>query len=61
MTGLLTKREAAGYLGVSVRTLDRLRQQKLILALKIRRLVRFRVADLDEFLSQAAADRTAVA
>jgi excisionase family DNA binding protein len=47
---LLTKREAAAFLRVSERILDRFRAEKLITAIKVRGVIRFREEDLLAFL-----------
>jgi excisionase family DNA binding protein len=52
MPTLLTKREAAEYLRVSERTLDRLRARKLIPSLKVAGAVRFLRQDIEDYLSQ---------
>lgn len=49
---LLTKRETADFLRVSERTLDRLRQSKLIKSVKVRGGVRFEQKDVEKFLRQ---------
>ena len=49
---LIDKEEAATYLRVSVRTLDRLRVVGELKSIKIAGCVRFRVADLEEYLRQ---------
>ncbi len=47
---LLNKKEAAAYLRLSTRTVDRMRAAKTIRAIKVRGSIRFRLQDLDEFL-----------
>ena len=47
---LLTRVEAAAYLKVSVRTIDRLRVPKY----QVGRLIRIRKSDLDDYLSSGA-------
>lgn len=47
---LLTKQEASAYLAVSRRTVDRFRQKGLLPAVKVGHVVRFALADLDDFL-----------
>jgi len=52
MWQLLTKREAAEYLRISERTLDRYRGLKLINSVKVRNVVRFAQSDLEDFLKR---------
>ncbi len=47
---LLTKKEAAKFLRVSERTIDRFRAEKLITTIKVRGVIRFRQEDLLDFL-----------
>ncbi len=47
---LLTEREAAEYLGVSPRTLWGLRNEGQVRCVKIRRLVKYEVAELERFI-----------
>jgi excisionase family DNA binding protein len=49
---LMTRREAANYLRVSERTIDRLRKQKLIPSVKVARGVRFLPEDIESYLRQ---------
>ena len=53
MTRPLTKREAADYLRVSERTLDRYRTKGLVRAVKGLGKVVFRPQDLEEFLAKS--------
>jgi excisionase family DNA binding protein len=48
----MTRREAANYLRVSERTIDRLRKQKLIPSVKVARGVRFLPEDIESYLRQ---------
>jgi excisionase family DNA binding protein len=52
MPKLLTRREAAQYLRVSERTIDRYRRAKLIRTVKVWGIVRLRREDLDNLLQQ---------
>jgi excisionase family DNA binding protein len=55
MTTLLRKPEAAAFLGVSVRTLTTLVQQRKVIALRpAPKCVRFRPTDLERYLSDSA-------
>lgn len=49
---LLTKAEAAAYLGIAPRTLDDWRTAKAIACIERRGYVRFLPADLDDFLQR---------
>ncbi len=49
---LLTKKEAAERLRVSVRTIDRLRAREELRFVTVGRQVRFRAADLDTFITK---------
>jgi excisionase family DNA binding protein len=49
---LLTKRDAAEQLKVSVRTIDRLRAREELRFVTVGRQVRFRTADLDAFIAK---------
>ena len=49
---LLTKREAALYLKIGVRTLDGWMQRKMLPFFRIGRVIRFRVGDLDAALNK---------
>ncbi|HWB04164.1 MAG TPA: helix-turn-helix domain-containing protein [Verrucomicrobiales bacterium] len=51
LAGLLTKAQAAEYLGIKVRTLDDWRAAKAIPHISRGGYVRFRRGDLDEFLT----------
>ncbi len=51
-TTLLTKREAADRLRVSVRSLDRLRSVGAIKTVKVRGLVRITGAEIDRFITK---------
>ena len=50
MTPLLDKHQAARILRVSIKTLDRLRQQGLLQAVKVRGCVRFHLDDIEQFV-----------
>jgi excisionase family DNA binding protein len=50
--GLLTPRDVAGLLKVSLRTLARLHKARAIRAIKIGRLVRYRRADVERTLAR---------
>lgn len=52
MPKLLTKKEAAEYLRVSERTIDRFRSAKLIRAVKVRGVVRLHLEGLDALLQE---------
>lgn len=52
MSELRTKQEAANYLKCSTRTIDRLRAQGLLRAVKVRGMVRFREQDLEALLKK---------
>lgn len=53
MNAILTRQEAADYLGISTDTLDRLRSAGRIVGARISaRLVRFRRDELDAYLTQ---------
>ena len=47
---VMTKREAAYFLRVSLRTLDRFRMTKLLPSFKVRGIVRLRQEDVENFL-----------
>jgi excisionase family DNA binding protein len=49
---VLTKTEAAAYLRVSRRTLDRFRAAKLLPSFKVGGVVRFRREDLDQLVAR---------
>ncbi len=49
---LLTKKDAAERLKVSVRTIDRLRAKEMLRFVTVGRQVRFRAADLDAFIAK---------
>jgi excisionase family DNA binding protein len=49
---LLTKKDAAERLKVSVRTIDRLRAREELRFVTVGRQVRFRMADLDTFITK---------
>jgi excisionase family DNA binding protein len=58
MQKLLSKRQAAAILSVSVRTLDRLRSTKEIRAVKVRGAVRFEPEEIERYIErQAGASR----
>lgn len=50
MATLLTKKEAAEYLRVCMRTIDRWCKQKLLSSTKVRNVIRFAQSELDDFL-----------
>ena len=50
---LVSVREAARYLGICERTLWSLTQEGRIPAVKIRRCIRYDIADLDSFIATA--------
>lgn len=50
MTELFDKPAAAAYLGVSIRTLDRLRGLKKLKWIQVSGCVRFRIEDLEHFV-----------
>lgn len=53
MKAVLSRQEAAAYLDMSTQTLDRLRANGTITASQVSlRLVKYRLADLDEYLQQ---------
>lgn len=52
MEKLLTKKGAAALLGVSVRTIDRMRAAGQLRCVKVGGGVRFRVADLENFIAR---------
>jgi excisionase family DNA binding protein len=52
MTVLLTKREAAARLRVSVRSLDRLRSQGQIRTVRVRGVVRITESDIERFVAE---------
>ena len=47
---VMTKKEAAEYMGLSVPTIDRLTKSGDLVFVKLQRAVRFRKEDLDAFL-----------
>ena len=53
---LITKGEAAERLGVSIRTLERLVATGRLRQVRIERLARFRVSDLEAYVDSLAAD-----
>ena len=57
MERLLSKREAAELLSVSVRTLDRMRSAGEILAVKVRGVVRFTAAAIERYIARHTASR----
>lgn len=54
---LLTKREAASLLSISVRTLDRMRSTGEIQATKVRGVVRFEPASIQRYVVKQTARR----
>jgi excisionase family DNA binding protein len=50
---LLTRKEAAQYLRISTRTLDRLRAAKHLPTVRVRGLVRVRQQELDAFVARS--------
>lgn len=61
VTGLLTKDEVAHRLHLSVRSVDRLRTQGLLPAVRVLNTVRFDAADVERFIrSQRGSGQTAV-
>jgi excisionase family DNA binding protein len=54
-----TKKQLAAFLGVSERTIDRLRRSGLLKAFKLGRLVRFRQEDVEEFLARQCDSQSA--
>jgi excisionase family DNA binding protein len=55
-TALLTKKEAARFLNCSTRTVDRIRAEGLVQAIKLRgrrSKTLFRQSDLDQFLAKS--------
>ena len=50
--GVMTRREAADYLRVSQRTLDRFRAAGLLPSFKVRGVVRLRREDVEAFLAR---------
>jgi len=57
MSRLLTKREAADRLRVSVRTLDRLRSEGGVKATKVRGAVRFSEAEIQRYIDRHTGGR----
>jgi excisionase family DNA binding protein len=55
-TSLLTRREAADRLRVSVRSLDRLRSVGSIKTVRVRRVVRIAAAEIEQFITNHGAD-----
>ena len=49
---ILSEAEAADYLNVSVRTIQRLRTERAIPYAQIRRRIRYRRTDLDRYLAK---------
>lgn len=62
MSKLLTRKESAEYLGVKPGTLDVWASTKIysLKYIKIGRLVRYRIEDLDQFLSDRTIEMTEV-
>ena len=58
MERLLSKKEAADVLAVSIRTLDRMRSTGEILAVKVRGVVRFHPAAIERYVARHTAART---
>jgi excisionase family DNA binding protein len=55
----MNRRQAAGYLGISVATLDRLASTGSLLPVRISpRIVRYRATDLDAYLESLTPTRT---
>jgi excisionase family DNA binding protein len=54
MDKLLTKRQAGDVLQVSARTVDRIRAMGKLKAVKVRGSIRFRVADLENYILKGA-------
>jgi excisionase family DNA binding protein len=55
MTVLLTKKEAADRLRVSVRSLDRLRSQGQLRTVQVRGAVRITESEIERFITQSTA------
>jgi excisionase family DNA binding protein len=58
MDRLLSKREAAALLAISIRTLDRMRSTGEIQAVKVRGAVRFTPAAIERYVQKRMSGRT---
>jgi len=59
MQNLLTKDEAANYLRVSTRTIDRERDNRKLRWVSVGRSVRFRIADLEQYVANSTKETRA--
>ena len=56
-SSLLTKRDVARLLSVSIRTVDNLRKERNLRSVKIGELVRFDMKDIQEFINRRRSRR----